>query len=519
MKSGFKFNLTISFFLFLILSSSIASSSTVETVPLVTKETQIPVHQSWKADLAIYGDKIVWMDLEHKYNIFTYDLATSKETNLTNNPTTYGFGYDNGFCIYKDKIVLQDLYGETIFIYNVSTQLESKIADESSGKRHPAVYGNNIIWEDDRNGKMNYEYDLVEGEDIYMYNFSTQQEIQITNSGLATNPAIFEDRIVWSDNRSGNEGDIYLYNISTSQETQITSTGRADYAEIYGDRIVWQDNRSGNLDIYMYDLSTKKESQITNDKSDQYDPAIYGNIIVWDDERNGGWYYSDIYMYNILTSKEIPITSNNLCDDSPAIYGNRIVWMVRHYDDKATADIYMTNIDSDLSAASLSSSPTSEATSLNNTSGLKSTTYELPKRVYDLCKRAYVLTGGFVEIFTIVVGIFTILGSIVTLLPIFRRFFPLRSNNKPTIKYFDVSPLTIVSGGSTVLTWDVSDATDVIITPGVGKLGELTGSISVSPTRNTTYTLTAINKAGENIVTKNVIVDDNSSTVLYVETK
>ena len=51
--------------------------------------------------------------------------------------------------------------------------------------------------------------------------------------------------------------------------------------KIYEDKIVWADDRSGNCDIYMYDISTGKEIQITDDLLVQGEPAIYGNKIVW----------------------------------------------------------------------------------------------------------------------------------------------------------------------------------------------------------------------------------------------
>jgi beta propeller repeat protein len=43
-----------------------------------------------------------------------------------------------------------------------------------------------------------------------------------------------------------------MYDIATSEETQIiTNEYDQEFPAIYGDRIVWEDNRSGNWDIYM----------------------------------------------------------------------------------------------------------------------------------------------------------------------------------------------------------------------------------------------------------------------------
>ena len=66
---------------------------------------------------------------------------------------------------------------------------------------------------------------------------------------------------------------------------------------------------------------------------------------------------------------------------------------------------------------------------------------------------------------------------------------------KPTINSFTASPTSINQGQQTTLSWDVSGATTVTIEPGIGTSGP-TGSLQLSPTADTTYTLTATNNAG-----------------------
>ena len=63
---------------------------------------------------------------------------------------------------------------------------------------------------------------------------------------------------------------------------------------------------------------------------------------------------------------------------------------------------------------------------------------------------------------------------------------------EPTISYFTVSPTSINSGGSATLLWSTANADSVSIDQGIGTVSAR-GSLKVSPTSTTTYTLTATN--------------------------
>lgn len=66
---------------------------------------------------------------------------------------------------------------------------------------------------------------------------------------------------------------------------------------------------------------------------------------------------------------------------------------------------------------------------------------------------------------------------------------------KPSVNSFKATPHIITEGESTTLTWNVTDAITVEILPDIGNVTP-SGSRLVSPKTNTTYTLTATNKAG-----------------------
>ncbi|AKB36716.1 cell surface protein [Methanosarcina siciliae C2J] len=305
------------------------TTSKTDTIIVLT-ENEIRITTSGLASHPdIYGNRIVWQDLRNgNYDIYMYDLSTSRETRITANESNQTYP-----SLYCDRIVWQDdRNGQyDIYMYNISTSKETQISTSGRAQR-PKIYGDRIMWMDYR----------TKNKGIYVHDLSTSKETRIISKGIPQYINMQGNLIVWHDLRYISP-DIYMYDLSTSKETQITSNGEATFPNVYGNRIVWQEwhREDVTTDIYMYDLSTSKKTQITTNKSSQYYPAIYGNKIVWGDFRNE---YVNIYMYDLSTQKETQITTSGGTTE-PDIYGNRIVY--RKYShrrlpiDHVFSDIYM----------------------------------------------------------------------------------------------------------------------------------------------------------------------------------
>jgi hypothetical protein len=82
----------------------------------------------------------------------------------------------------------------------------------------------------------------------------------------------------------------------------------------------------------------------------------------------------------------------------------------------------------------------------------------------------------------------------------------LNFSNLPTIT-LSASLATITQGGSSVLSWNSTNATSVMIDNGIGNV-DLNGSISVSPQVTTTYTITATGPGGSVAATATVTVNN-----------
>ena len=277
-------------------------------------ESKITDNKSDQSNPAISGDKIVWQDYRNgKPDIYMYDLTTKTETR-----TTTSIAQPSSPAISGDKIVWQDYRNGNpdIYMHDLTTKTESRITTSIAQAYNPAVSDDKIVWRDYRNGNF----------DIYMYDLTTGTETQITdNLSSQDSPAISGDKIVWQDNRdyAAMGSDIYMYDLTTHTESAITTPGDQYSPAISGDKIVWEDYRNGNPDIYMYDLLTSTETQITTAVTSQDNPAISGGKIVWQDDRNGN---RDIYMYDLVTHVESPVATAPGSQASPAISGDRVVW-------------------------------------------------------------------------------------------------------------------------------------------------------------------------------------------------
>ena len=88
------------------------------------------------------------------------------------------------------------------------------------------------------------------------------------------------------------------------------------------------------------------------------------------------------------------------------------------------------------------------------------------------------------------------------------------ADSRITIQSFTAEPLQIRIGEKTTLVWNVLNATEVEVS-GIGAVDPRSGSVTVSPTETTTYTLTARNARREVSQTVEVMVDSQISILRF----
>lgn len=224
----------------------------------------------------------------------------------------------NDPAIYGNKVVWEDDRNGhlDIYMYNAANNTTTRITTNASDSQYPRIYGDYIVWQDDRNGPWN----------IYIYNIktATTQAIDANNSFDQLHPSIYGNTVVWEDYRNG-AADVYAYNIQTDTVTRLTTNEfYQTYPSVYGNQVAYQDDRNGDWDIYTYNLSTAAEQRITTNIANQEHPSINNGRIAWEDYRND--FYSNIYLYDPVTAAQTQIAPTTTDQFNPALYDNRVIW-------------------------------------------------------------------------------------------------------------------------------------------------------------------------------------------------
>lgn len=290
------------------------------------------------------------------------DLNTKKIIKEIEIPNNYvlGYGIDGTKVVWsafnnKSEIGKDPYYDETansnIFLYDISTGSTRQITTNASGQIMPKVWGDYIVWQDNRNDSVK---DMNPEWDIYLYTISSREEKLISTApGIHTNPSINDNKVVWEDGRNfkgkkelrwggnvpENNTDIYMYDIKTGKEEAI-ATGALQECNptIYGNYIAWEDRNTNGFaaEIYLYDLNKKEKIRVTKDKFNQSQPKLFDKYLVWTDERNGtstNDVYangkepnSDIFLYDIEARKEYLMTGKEP-QIMPAISENYLAYI------------------------------------------------------------------------------------------------------------------------------------------------------------------------------------------------
>jgi beta propeller repeat protein len=231
-------------------------------------------------------------------------------------------------------VVFTDLAGGAshIYGYNRSSGQVFPVCTASGTQCNPAISGDIVVWQDNRNGNWDiYGCNLdalsdtgaapSNGARLGCSDLPAEFAV-CDSSGNHTNPAISGDTVVWQDNRNGN-WDIYGCDLSQLADQSVSSSAAphlgCDQSPEFaictasGDQtnptisdclVAWQDDSSGASHIEGFDLDSQTEFPICTAAGDQTFPSAGGgNTVVWLDSRNGG---SDVYGATVSYDASVP---------------------------------------------------------------------------------------------------------------------------------------------------------------------------------------------------------------------
>ncbi|HSA23738.1 MAG TPA: hypothetical protein P5076_19915, partial [Myxococcota bacterium] len=201
-----------------------------------------------------------------------------------------------------------------VFLYDAATGVTTRLTEDPANQRRPAISGDRVVYEDDRNGDL----------DIYLYDLAAGVEQRLTDDpAIQRKPSISGDRVVWEDHRAGN-ADIYLHDLATGLTTPLVADPADDLEpDLDGDILAFTSNRSSVGDVFALHLPTGTLRQITSGDSYERNPSVSGGYVAYESYQDGD---ADIWLYSLVLDTAEQVTIDPAEQYLHDLSGNRIVY-------------------------------------------------------------------------------------------------------------------------------------------------------------------------------------------------
>jgi len=162
---------------------------------------------------------------------------------------------------------------------------------------------------------------------LFAQNLATAQTFRVSPSTQdEISPDVQAGRVVWQDFRNPGAGEIYYCDLESSLVRRITTNLFGKYhPAIYDNWIVWADNRNIELDIYGFDLLRNREIQITDTPEDETQPYLNGPWLVCVENSQGPGTENPrvIHLPSLI---EVDATRTPTMKQFPSLAAGRVIW-------------------------------------------------------------------------------------------------------------------------------------------------------------------------------------------------
>ncbi len=223
-------------------------------------------------------------------------------------------------AVWVDKSTLK------IVVYPLPAGPARTISSDSG--TNPAIGNNRVVWSGQR------------GVVTYVLPHGPEQIVSNNNYSHGIISATTNTIVVWSDTTPYSDWNVLLSPIGGPVIIVALKPYNQHDPDISGNAVVWVDENPTNRGISFYSLDDGMTRRISN--GDDYRPAVWGNTVVW--SRRPDLYANnyDIYLTNLSNpiGSLTAVTNDNVPQDQPDISASWIVWVEYKTDENGDIILY-----------------------------------------------------------------------------------------------------------------------------------------------------------------------------------
>jgi len=272
-----------------------------------------------------FGKWAVWQDQRYgSWNIFARDLSdeTALAVAITNNALNQERPRTDGrFVVWEDRRAdgTWDIWAKNL---NNNDLMFAVTATADFDERKPAVYWPWVVYQSKPVSDPAAPWQLM------AYNLVTTTAEVVDPTGQdQLDPSVHRQRVVWQDFRDPGYGEIYFKDLKTGAVERITDDlGGQYYPVIFDDWIVWADNRSTQFDLYGYNFNRQTEMRLTDTAEDETRPYLNGKWVVYEED-SAGELNINLRLLHLLNLASIQLTNAESQKEKPSMASSTLVWV------------------------------------------------------------------------------------------------------------------------------------------------------------------------------------------------